>query len=237
MKFNSKLVDLMIQRQTHDRKIICLSIGIFLYCNDVINKEKYLAICKSFNNGTIDRNINTYKSSINNKWYDSTNMYYVYKDIWCEYGVIGLHNSINIEKVIDAVMLVTNKTKNFSIDWIFYSIIKPIIDKYGERSSLNHYSLNSELIVCLDSFGIVFNYTNLLSYVDYHGERRPKEYYYDDCDCSRCQNSAYESEYYYEVIKPNIINLHNDFSIALNKYKHESYLKNPQLISSNYILL
>ena len=202
-----------------------------LYHNEVINREKYIAMCNNNKAGKLNRKIKTHHCKINNKWYDDTGMYTILFEVFDD--MRGRLKPIELEDFIKYANLYLNKPRNYCIDWIFYSYIEPVIEEYNRDTS---YSIDesyrtSRAIDMLKVFNIQFPSCNLVHFYDFDGTNG---YCCEDCDGDEGTYRA--SRYYYNNICPNRDNLRKDFSKFLNSKKTDAHLKNPKLIANNFIL-
>ena len=202
-----------------------------LYHNEVINREKYVAMCNKNKAGKLSRKIKTYHCKINDKWYDDTGMYTILFEVFNE--VRGKLKPIELEDFIKYANLYLNKPLNYCIDWIFYSYIEPVIEEYNRDTSFSSGESyrTSRAIDLLNTFNIQFPSCDLVHFYNFDGTGG-----YCCEDCSGDEDSYRAGQYYYYNISPNVKNLRKDFSKFLNSKKNDSYLKNPKLIANNFIL-
>jgi hypothetical protein len=199
---------------------------VLLYHGGSINRESFLALCKQHKAGKMDRYINTYHCKINNKWYSDQPLFNVYLDVFYKANI----NKVSFKEILPHFMLYTGKGKNYTIDWVFYQFIEPLIYAYTNTTywNIDDWKIN-QLIRVFSTFEINFS-SNLQTFDNYDAPG----YCCEDCDGDYETYASYR--YISNVIEPNKQCLKKDFSKSLNSLKDSSYLKNPKLINDNYIL-
>jgi hypothetical protein len=135
---------------------------------------------KSLREGKLLRYLNTYHCKINDKWYGNESMTEVLTDV-CEKANMQIRN-LSLDEILAYTNLYLNKNKNFCIDHIYTTIIKPFIDraKYDEYRTME-----------LGLFG-----TKLLNEPIAYRDFKPHGYCCSDCDgdYSDYKSSQYRQE-------------------------------------------
>lgn len=224
-----KMMEMHIAEDVHMYLIVT-----FLYHSGIINRQKLLALYKARREGTLERKVKTYHCKINNKWYDDTGTYTIYKDVYQEFR--SQIQDIEFKDLITTMLLYNAKPKNYCIDWFFYNIIEPILDKYqssGNYGFFDEYS-NNNCIQMLKSFDIPFEKANSKTFDEW--ERTASTYGYCCEDCSGDFDEYMRNQYHSYVTSGNDKAFREDFSKGLNKLKSPDYLKNEKLMAQNYIL-
>jgi len=124
-----------------------------LHANHFINNDSIKALFKKLREGKLVRNVNTYYSRINKRWYNDENICDIYDDIFKKMmnptgkeklkldrinkivTINGLEprkfkTSLNFEETLKYLNLFLNKNRNYCIDYLFYEYIKPAINSY-----------------------------------------------------------------------------------------------------------
>lgn len=206
---------------------------LFLYHNKVINRQRFLALSKQIKENKMDRRVNTFHCTINDKWYNDETILYIYLDVFSNKKISKL--DIPFEEALPILQLHTGKNKNYTIDWFFYEFIQPIIEKYeqsGHYFSVNEWGIEQSLQM-MQTFGVDFNKSNMKPFHQWK-DGNVSGYCCEDCDGD--YESYASNQYACYVVNNNKKTLREDFSVALNRFKDPSYLKNPALIAKNYIL-
>ncbi len=221
-----RMLDMYIMEDIHLYLIVT-----FLYHNGIINRKKLLSVYKSCKEGTLERRIKIHHCKINNKWYDDESMYNIYVDVYKDFRV--QIKEIDFNDLIPTLLLYNSKSKNYCIDWFFYIIIKPILDKYNNILSYGFFDdyTSERYIQMIKSFDIEFK-SDIRTFDEW--ERTASDFGYCCEDCSGDYNEYMINQYCYRNINNDKL-LKADFSNALNKFKSPEYLKNPSLMYKNYI--
>jgi hypothetical protein len=210
-----------------------LLIILFLYHNGKINKARFLALSKQIKENKMDRRVNTFHCTINDKWYNDESILNIYLDVFYSYKQIG---DIEFNDALPILQLHTGKNKNYTIDWFFYEFIEPIIEHY--ESSAHYYSVDetgvNTSLRMMNTFGILFTKSNMKSIDDWKYYNGGSGYCCEEHDGDYDEYCA--SQYVSYVVNNNKKTLREDFSVALNSLKDPSYLKNPVLIAKKFIL-
>jgi hypothetical protein len=216
----------------------------FLYHSEKINRARFLALSKQIKENKMDRRVNTFHCTINDKWYTDERTLNIYLDVFYNpnadtmvSAVKGkiLWHDVDFKDILPILMLHTGKNKNFTIDWLFYEFIQPILEKYeqsGHYFSVNEWGIQQSLQM-MQTFGIDFTKSNMKPFHQWK-DGNVSGYCCEDCDGE--YESYASNQYACYVVSNNKKTLREDFSIALNRFKDPSYLKNPALIAKNYIL-
>lgn len=230
--------------KSENNKTLLLIIS-FLYHAEVINRARFLALSKQIKENKMDRRVNTFHCTINDKWYNDERTLDIYLDVFnypnkiVDAGKARRYNlswnDIDFKDFLPILMLHTGKNKNFTIDWFFYEFIQPILEKYeqsGHYFSVNECGIEQSLQM-MQTFGIYFTKSNMKPFHQWK-DNNVCGYCCEDCDGD--YESYASNQYASYVVNNNKKTLREDFSIALNRFKDPSYLKNPALIAKNYIL-
>ena len=219
-------------RDSENNKTLLLII-LFLYHNKIINRDRFLALSKQIKENKMDRRVNTFHCTINDKWYTDESILTIYLDVFYK---LAPNADIDFKDALPHLMLHTGKGKNYTIDWFFYEYIEPLINSYtscGSYFSVNEWGIEKALNA-MHLFGIDFQKSNMKSFDKW------KDYYGGDGYCCEDCDGDYEtychSRYVSYVVSNNKKTLREDFSLVLNKYKNPSYLRNPEMIHKNFIL-
>lgn len=197
MVINKEIIDGYRFYKDETSAVIMLS---FLHYNGVINSENLKAKFKQLKNGTLLRNIKTHKSSINNKWYYDQSMINVLYDC---FETSYKPKNIPIKDFINYVILYTKGNKSYSINWIYYNVVEPFLNKYGD---------NYELQYKFDLFEVKFDH-NVVLYKDYE----PSGYCCEDHDGDYAEYKY--SNYKYYIGKNNLKKVKQTFISYLNSLK------------------
>jgi hypothetical protein len=218
---------------------------LFLYHGEKINKARFLALSKQIKENKMDRRVNTFHCTINDKWYNDESMLNIYLDVFGSHQEFDAGKGrftkvswldIDFKDALPILQLHTGKNKNYTIDWFFYEYIQPLIERYeasGHYFSVSEWAI-SQSLNAMQSFGINFQKSNMKSYESWKESYGGDGFCCEDCDGDY---GAYCSNRYASyVVNNNKKTLREDFSVSLNSFKDPSYLKNPVMISKNYIL-
>jgi hypothetical protein len=130
-------------------------ITIFLlHINGFINNDSLNSLLKQARKGTLSRRVNTYKSNINNRWYNDEKTVDIYEDVFesklkprtpqekLKFERVNklrklnglppkvFKTHLNFDDMMKYLNLYLNKNKNFCIDHLFYEYIKPYIKTF-----------------------------------------------------------------------------------------------------------
>jgi len=240
MKISQKLItnyrDIYSSRipfgQSENNKTLLL-ILIFLYKAEKINRQRFLALSKQIKENKMDRRVNTFHCTINDKWYNDERMLDIYLDVL---HTLAPNIEIDFKDFLPYLMLHTGKGRNYTIDWFFYEYIEPLINYYescGSYFSVNEWGIKQAL-GAMQSFEINFSKSIMKSYEKWEDSFGGDGYCCDDCDGD--YGDYCRSRYVSYVVSNNKKTLREDFSVVLNSFKDAAYLKNPVMIAKNYIL-
>lgn len=181
LKISVKHLEILFEKQfvfNIPKEDVILLYFVFLYENGMINKMAYLARCKQYVNGNLNRKINTFKYL--GKWYNDDYTYNIYEDHFLSH--FKKYNSLNYKRAeIDFKTLCENcqpiidrTRKHFegysnSFDFCVDRFINPIIEYLG---SIYYSHLTEKYLLDL---GLGFYMPNYDDY-EYHG------YCCEDCD-------------------------------------------------------
>ncbi len=178
MVFPEKLIySYNIEREHRAFLIIC-----FMEKKGMINKERRKSMFHSLREDRLLRFINTYHCKINDKWYNSESMIDILMD------VIGKSSeksaNLSLDEVLAYANLFLNKNRNYCIDWLYESIIKPCVQsaRYEYKGAEN----------ILAEFGLKIH-EKYIPYRDFE----PHGYCCEDCDVEYGEYKA--SQYRAEI--------------------------------------
>jgi len=188
---------------------------VVLYHNKKISRKQFSIYCNRYFNSAPDillhRSIKTHRSIFTGKWYNDTSFLTVVLEGILEYKH-QLIFDINIVDMLDYLNIAFNRNKNWCINYIALSWIKPII-----LATLNGCKLAGEI---LQSFDIPIDF---ISYED-----ADRKYVLDDGYCCKdCDGCLYEYKFrrYERRYAPNREKIFNCFRKILENYK--THDKNP----------
>lgn len=142
--------------ETNENLFVVISL---LHINGFINNQSLHALFKSLKENKLNRQINTFHSKINNKWYNDEHILEIYEDI-LETSISEHKNSLkirrlnklnslnglpkinyktelNFEETLKYLNKYLNKNRNYCIDYLFYEFIRPAISRYRYYQYLN----------------------------------------------------------------------------------------------------
>lgn len=91
-----------------------------------INDERLNAYCKQYNNNTICRKVKTYHCKINDKWYNDSSTFTAIMD---SYNELCIKQDLNLETMLTYLNRLLNKPRNYCIDHLYFSYVRPIITR------------------------------------------------------------------------------------------------------------
>lgn len=181
----------------------------FLHKQSKISYERAKAMFNSLRKGTLNRKINVYHSPITDKWYDNTGMLSILVETFSE---IGSPDFLHEEEWLKYTNLYLNKNKNFCIDWIYFEIIEPIINRNYDLDILKTFDVDVK--------------GGFISYEEADNQGRLDSGY---CcrDCDGCLGEYKRSQYetYYKVSDTHLRKAFKDYLFSI---KTPSALKNPK---------
>lgn len=193
-----------------DKDISLLMLCILLHNNKISQKSFTNKLKTYFINDQLKRHINTYKSKVNDKWYQDEKITNIFID---EVENTCIEKNLTIEQYIKYLNIGLNKNKNYCIDLISFNVIKPILNNIN-----NIYNFKSE-----------FN-LNEIEYIPTNYYETDKIYDLSSGYCCEDHDGDYETykqnkyKYYYE--QNSIKEISNIFKNILLKYK--THNKNPK---------
>lgn len=225
MKFGNELIPNNIS--THrlrywgvlPKKLVVFLIITHLHVQGKINDEKLKAMFKSLKNGTLIREINTYHCKINNKWYDSEDMF----TILCEvYNEVCIRKDLDIEVVLKYLNKFLNANRNYCINYIYIEFLLPLFNNLCD----------SKNVKLLKTFELKDFNVNYISYEDADRSGSLSSGYCCE-DCSGCLEEYKRIRYEYNYNRPSDIKEMKQYFIdALNKLKTKNYKKSPFQLDS-----
>lgn len=196
-------------------------ITVFLHINNIINREKMIAIFKGLREKTFIRKIKTYHSNINDKWYEDTDTFDIMLSVFNNYKNSLKYDAIIVEEFLKYINLYLNKKRNYCINFIYCEIVYVLIELFEceEKYHDRHFGDTSKsLLKLLEQFKIDF------PKVDTY-----RTYNYNSYDPYETHNewvlnkiSSYEKR-----LERNVINMKKAFGEYLDSLKDEAYQKNP----------
>jgi hypothetical protein len=193
-----------------EKNLIILSI-FHLHNQGFINDAKLKAHCKQYNNGTLFRNVNLYHSKINDTWYDDTNTFDIFMDVYFQKCVEG---DLTMDKMLKYLNLLTNKNINYCIDHLFFEYAQPVIQKWS----------NGDDVI----FKIISEFDFGLSYKSYDEMSDTGELTYGYCcsDCDGCLGEHKRNQYRNYVGSE--ISHEKHIKGYMNNLKNDSGKRNPR---------
>lgn len=203
MVINREIIDKYGFHTDETTSVMILS---FLHYNGIINDENLKAKFNQLRNGTLLRNIKTHKSSINNKWYYDQRMIDI---LYHSFENSYKPKNIPIKDFINYVILYTQANKSYSINWIYYNVVEPFLNKYRD---------DYELQFKFDLFEVKFGH-EVVSYEKYE----PSGYCCEDHDGDYREYKQFMYKHYvandnFKKIKQTFINYFN--SLKKHKQNH-----------------
>lgn len=189
-----------------DKDLSIISLCI-LYHNNKISRESFI---KRLNNQeSLKRHLNTYKSTILDKWYDDT----VITNVLIQ-EVKETCNDLNlsIDKYLEYLNIGFSKNKNYCIDYLAFQIFKPAMNNYDKDWVTDF----------LNSCGI-----KGLKFLSFEQADRSFDLSYGFCceDCSGDFEDYKRSQYNYFYKKDYDVTNHELVRNSLLKFK--THTKNP----------
>lgn len=107
--------------QIQDKYIILLILTA-LYKQGKITKDKFSGQIKALRKGTLLERKRTYHSDINNQWYDHETPTQIFRD----YMELLNYPSLSMEALVQSLMLLEEKNKNYAINMLMEEYINPM---------------------------------------------------------------------------------------------------------------
>ncbi len=187
---------------------------VHLHIQKRINDARFKAMLRSLREGTLLRTINTYHCPINDKWYNDEPMLTILLEVYNDHSMPK--HDISLDVFLKYLNLYLNKNKNFCIDWIYFSIVQPLINGLS-------YSGYAEK---LRSFGLQEIDEAILSYEE-ADRRYDLSFGYCCSDCSGCHSEYKRNNYEYYHARNQEDNAKKLFKAYLLSQKTESSKRNP----------
>lgn len=197
-----------------EANVKCLLHIIFLHYNGIVNDVKMQGMFKSLRSGKLYRN--TFHCTINDKWYHDEHMNEIYDDVFISMVESPVKNEISFDELLKYIRLYLNKNKNYCINYIFGSIISPVINAYQEY---NNFNTNFTRLL-----GIVEPELNIKRYEDCHD--LDWGYCCDDCDGDL--NAYKRSRYEYNYVRENKKQINEHLKTYLNSKRNKTPLPAPE---------
>lgn len=144
-------------------------LGVLLHTNNIITTPQLLGILQKVRTKKVPFK-KTYRCNINKKWYNEM----LYTEILYDILTDNRHTStLDFNSLLKYVNLLTNKTKNYNIDWVKHQLILP----YTPNSNyfIDPDYIENRLIDLKNIFDIKIDFTPYNSYDSYG-------YCCEDCD-------------------------------------------------------
>ncbi len=198
-------------------EMICLVIIVNLHLQGKINDHKRNSMIRSLRNGTLLRKVNTHHCTINNKWYNDEGIFSVLCDA---YRDVCKRQDLTVREFLPYIKLYTSKNWNYSLNFIFYEFISPLLDNLNIDRNVK----------MLRKFNIKDLETKVLTYEE--ADRKGglgRGYCCEDCD--GCYTQYKRSRYEYNYDKYNKKEVADLFINYLNSLKVGRWKLNPQQLS------
>ena len=133
---------------------------IFFHKNEMITRDKMLAMFRGIKDGSLLKLKNTYHCKINDKWYNHEPMIDIFEEI--TKGAKFKYTVIDLEEFLKYINLYTSKNRNYCIDYTYSEFVKPVIDEIT-----SHYDHTIDLA---ESFGVYSErggFTRLRDFIPY----------------------------------------------------------------------
>jgi hypothetical protein len=218
-------IDSLLDNYLEDNDKLFLLV-VALHYNKIIDDAKFAGKMKSLREGKLNRRINTYHCNINNEWYSDDRMVNVLEDVWIKSKVVK--NNIPLKTFLIYINKLLNKPQNYCVNYCYTQFIKPIVERYNVRSYGswdNDFYYNDNCIKLIDKFG--FN-LNVVTFSKFEMNNYCSGYCCEDCDGP--YESYRNSQYEYNYLKQNLINLKKEIFNVLNTFRTKDYLKNPNRV-------
>ena len=196
-----------------EKEVTAFLVIVHLHIQKKINDARFKAMLRSLREGTLLRRVNTYHCPINDKWYNDEPMLTILLEVYND-SAFPKHN-ISLEVFLKYLNLYLGKNKNFCIDWIYFSIVKPLID------GLEYHGYKQ-----LRSFGLQGIDEAILSYEEADRRYDLSSGYCCD-DCSGCYSQYKKNQYEYYYARNQKENAEKLFKAYLLSQKTESSKRNP----------
>lgn len=178
-----------------------------LHLQGKITDVKMKGMVSSLRQGKLLRYVENYHAKgLNGKWYNGYDFLNVLEEIHNE---MCNDRIMSLDEFLKYLNLLLNKNKNFCIDYVYNSIVKPLIERIGYNYSAQQ---------MLESLNVEFEY---MSY--YEADRRnllSDGYCCEDCDGDLHYYKQSQYEHYYKNQ-----NVNSYFKKHLRSFK--THLKNP----------
>jgi hypothetical protein len=201
-----------------DTKTVILMIICHLHEQKKISDDKLKGMFASLRKGTLDRKVNTFHNTINDRWYNDETMY----EILCDtYNELCVRKDMELNVFLEYLNKYLNANKNFCINFVYTNIIEPLINSV--------YQITDEQINCFKSFQLPSDLDTIMSY-----EEAERKHYLDSgycCrDCDGCL-SVYKHNRYAELVGRDLKEGYRKiFKSYLLSQKTPSAYKNPNEI-------
>lgn len=197
---------------TNSNESVLFMLIVQLHVNKRINDQSLSALFNNLKQGKLDRWVNTYHCTYNDKWYGDESMLDILIDVVSELNP----QDIPIQQMIYYVNRYLNKPRNYCIDYIISNFILPLINRlhwcdydslYGEVNLLKDFNLSY--------------LPNVQSYDNYS----PSGYCCEDCDGN--YNQYKYSQYKHYVLDQAIKDIKKVFKTYFDNLRDESFYRNP----------
>lgn len=147
-------------------EMVTFLIIINLHYHEKINMDRKVALLSSLKKGTLLRKVNTYHCKINDKWYNDEKMYDILNHV---YDSMCPKTEMPLDVFLKYANGYLNMNKNYCIDWLYFEMIQPMIDK-NEFEGL-HWALRS------------FNVDGIDDALKLSNDANSRDYHCDYCGC------------------------------------------------------
>jgi len=199
-----------------EREQILFTLIVQLHINGKINEQSLSALFNNLKQGKLDRRVNTYHCTYNDKWYNDESMLEILIDVISELNVLD----IPMQKMIYYVNRYLNKPRNYCIDYIIGNFILPFINQSANSQHYGGYE-------CTLSKLRLFNLTlpDICGYDNYE----PSGYCCEDCDGDYEDYKNWRYKYY--VLDQAITDIKSVFKTYFDNLRDESYYRNPNPVN------
>ena len=199
-----------------EREQLLFTLIVQLHINGKINEQSLSALFNNLKQGKLDRRVNTYHCTYNDKWYNDEPMLYILLDVVSELKA----EDIPMQRMIYYVNRYLNKPRNYCIDYIIGNFILPIIKQYENACHYGGYDYTLSKLR-------LFNLT--LPDVESYDSYKPCGYCCEDCDgdYDDYKNSTYKNYVLYHSVK----DIKQAFKTYFDNLRAESYYRNPNPVN------
>lgn len=200
---------------------------VFFHYNGIISDGKFKGMLKTLR--PIDpkalkldipllRKVGTYHNTINDKWYNDESMIDILEDTFTDLKHKIVKKEMPLEEFLKYINLLTNKNKNFCVDYFYFQIVERMLRQYVA----NFENYDGTGFRCLHSLNSAYDFeSKRLEWVKF----KPTGYCCEDCDGD--YETYKRSQFSAEIGCKLFSSLEKHFQNALGFYKSEDRFKNP----------